>query len=303
MVLIAVAYWVLDRENRVLNDTERTALGGTYVVLSVGITYYKLEGPSDGPVTVLVHGGTLPHWTWDKQVLPLTQAGFRVLRYDQYGRGYSDRPSLIYNQELYQKQLLELLDELSLKEPVNLIGVSLGGGTAINFTALHPNRVNRLILISPLIKNYRTPAVLRYPIIGEFIARTVGIGIVEKRLFSLYGDHPDAERYDQLFRQQVSYSGFRRSLLSLLRHDALGDYTKAYDAVGRQERRSLLIWGTTDQEITREMIAAIRSRMPNLAFEPVEGADHGIVFKEPELVNELIVDFLTGGEARGSKAE
>jgi pimeloyl-ACP methyl ester carboxylesterase len=243
----------------------------------------------------------LPHWTWDNQVKALTQAGFRVLRYDQYGRGYSDRPDLIYNQELYQKQLLELLDRLSLKEPANLIGLSLGGGTAITFTALHPNRVNRLILIAPVIENYRVPAVLRYPIIGELIARTVGIGIIEKRLFSLYGDHPDAEKYHQLFSQQVSYRGFRQSLLSLLRHDALGDYTKAYDTVGRQERRCLLIWGTGDHEITQEMIKAIRSRMPNLDFEPVEGADHGIVFKEPELVNQLVVDFLTEGEARRSK--
>jgi hypothetical protein len=43
--------------------------------------------------------------------------------------------------------------------------------------------------------------------------------------------------------------------------------------------------------------------MPTLAFEPVEGADHGIVFKEPELVSQLIVDFLTEGEARRSQAE
>jgi len=73
--------------------------------------------------------------------------------------------------------------------------------------------------------------------------------------------------------------------------------------VGHQDRKSLLIWGTTDQEITREMINTIRSRMPNLAFEPVKGADHGIVFKAPELVNQLIVDFLTEGGARRSKAE
>jgi pimeloyl-ACP methyl ester carboxylesterase len=293
LILIAVAYWALDRETRVINAAERSALGGTYVALSDGVTHYKLEGPLEGPVTVLVHGGTLPHWTWDQQVPALTQAGFRVLRYDHYGRGYSDRPDLIYNQELYQRQLLELLNRLSIKEPVDLIGVSLGGGIAINFTALHPDRVNRLILIAPVIKDYRSPAVLRYPIIGELIAHTVGIRIVEKRLLSLFGDHPDAEKYRQLFSQQVSYRGFRKSLLSLLRHNALGDYTKAYDTVGRQERRCLLIWGTADQEITREMVNAIRSRMPNLTFEAVESSDHGIIFKEPELINQLIVDFLT----------
>jgi pimeloyl-ACP methyl ester carboxylesterase len=63
--------------------------------------------------------------------------------------------------------------------------------------------------------------------------------------------------------------------------------------VGRQERRCLLIWGTADQEITRDMVNAIRSSMPDLTFEAVEGSDHGIIFKEPELINQLIVDFLT----------
>ena len=41
---------------------------------------------------VLIHGISIPMWTWDEVVPPLVQAGFRVLRYDAFGRGESDYP-------------------------------------------------------------------------------------------------------------------------------------------------------------------------------------------------------------------
>jgi len=77
--------------------------------------------------------------------------------------------------------------------------------------------------------------------------------------------------------EQTTYKGFQRSILSMLRNDALGDYSKAYQIVGKQKRDILLIWGTADTEITKEMITDIRSFIPRLKFKPVEGVGHGIV--------------------------
>ena len=105
IILLVGIYHILDPENSELNETVRARLGGTYIRLSDGITHYKLEGPDDGKVVVLVHGGTVPIWTWDKQVQALNDAGFRVLSYDEYGRGYSDMPARlpnIYPSERYQ---------------------------------------------------------------------------------------------------------------------------------------------------------------------------------------------------------
>ena len=85
-----------------------------------------------------MHGATIPMWIWDPQVESLTKAGFSVLRYDLYGRGYSDRPHTEYNRDLYRSQLLELLDQLGIKEPVDLVGMSLGGAIATDFTANYP---------------------------------------------------------------------------------------------------------------------------------------------------------------------
>ena len=283
---------MLDPEANELDEPERTRLGGTYLKLSGGTTHYKLEGPVDGKVVVLVHGGTVPMWTWDKQVQSLRKIGYRVLSYDMYGRGYSDRPKITYDQDTYQRQLLELIDKLGLTKQFDLIGYSLGGGTVVNFTAHNPQRVRKLVLISPLINNFKVPFIFRIPILGEFMSRLIGIKIITKRFISLVENNPDAEKYTSLFKDQTTYKGFQQSILSMLRNNAVGDYSKSYQMVGNQNREILLIWGTEDTEISKQMISNIQSFIPNLTFKPVESVGHGIVFQKADTVNSLINSFL-----------
>jgi len=54
--LLVGVYYMLDPENKELDDGERKKLGGTYINLSDGITHYKLTGPIGGKVIVFVHG-------------------------------------------------------------------------------------------------------------------------------------------------------------------------------------------------------------------------------------------------------
>ncbi|MBW1898065.1 MAG: alpha/beta hydrolase, partial [Deltaproteobacteria bacterium] len=85
VVLLIIVYYMLDPEKKKLDESERKKLGGTYVNLSDGFTHHRLTGPVGGKVVVLVHGGTVPIWTWDSQIKILNDAGFRVLSYDHYG--------------------------------------------------------------------------------------------------------------------------------------------------------------------------------------------------------------------------
>jgi pimeloyl-ACP methyl ester carboxylesterase len=285
-------YLILDPEVNELNEAARTRLGGSYIKLSDGMTHYKLQGPPEAKGVVLVHGATIPIWTWDQQVRALTQAGFRVLSYDNFGRGYSDRPAVTYDQALHLRQLKEMADKLGLNKPFDLIGISLGGGTAVNFTARYPDRVDKLVLISPLINNYKVPSYFGIPVFGEFLARLAGIRVISNRFASLIGNHPESEKYTRLFEEQTTYKGFQQSILSMLRNDAVGDYRAAYRIVGRQKRDVLLIWGTEDTGVTKPMIGDIQSAIPRLTFKPVEGVGHGIVFQKPQTVNKLIINFL-----------
>lgn len=290
------AYVALDPERQVLDERTRIRLGGTYIELADGVTHYQLAGPADGPVVVLVHGATVPMWTWDHLTASLAASGYRVLRYDKYGRGYSDRPAIDYNRGLYQRQLRELVDRLGLKTPFDLIGLSMGGATAVNFTAQYPERVRKLVLIAPVIHDFEVPAAFRIPVLGEFAARLVGIRFIVNRFADLLADIPDFDAYHRLFSEQTTYRGFQQSLLSMIRGDALGNYDDAYRAVGRQERDALLIWGTDDAEITKDMIDAVCTSIPRLQFRPVSGTGHGIVFQKPALVQQAILSFLERGK-------
>ena len=62
--------------------------------LSDGFTHYELGGPPTGHLVVLAAGFSVPYYIWDPTFSALTEAGVRVLRYDYYGRGFSDRPDV-----------------------------------------------------------------------------------------------------------------------------------------------------------------------------------------------------------------
>jgi len=291
IALIGV-YYLLDTEINELDNNEREKLGGTYIKLSAGYTHYKLTGNKNNKLIVLVHGGTIPMFTWTKQIPFLNNAGYQVLIYDAYGRGFSDRPDVVYNQDLYKRQLFELVNKLGFTKKFDLVGLSVGGGTAINFTAEYPEKVRKLILISPLINNFKLPFVFKIPVIGEFIARIAGIKTITKRFLALIANDSNKKKYTEKFVKQTGYKGFQKSLLSMLRNDAVKDYTGAYKTVGKQNRQILLIWGKDDTEITIEMIKKIRTLLPDIIFKPVDNAGHGVVFNKNEVVNDLMIDFL-----------
>lgn len=298
VVLAALTGIILvgDGERRILDDAERQRLGGTYVRLTNGVTHYRLQGPPRGPTVVLVHGGTIPMWTWDHQVPALIAAGYRVLTYDAFGRGYSDRPAVVYDRDLYRSQLRELVESLGIAGPFDLIGVSKGGATAVSFTAAYPQSVRRLVLISPVVRDYAVPRVFQVPLVGEVAARAFGLGVLVQRSQKLFADSADHDHYTMLMNEQMSYRGFTASVLSMLRHDALGDYTAEYRAVGQQDHPVLLLWGTSNNEVTRTMIDIVLAKIPNIVFRPLERSGHGILFQQPDLINHQLLEFLGGDE-------
>jgi len=289
-------YMAADREVNDLDNAARKSLGGAYVALSDGVTGYELAGPCDGPVVVLIHGATIPAWDWDFQMDDLVEAGFRVLRYDKFGRGRSDRPNVEYDRDLYLRQLTALLDALGLKDPVDLVGHSLGGATATNFTSIHPERVRGLVLISPVVDSVDTRApfiICGIPILGPFLVRTVMVDTLTDRAANLWkAAEKNSDYYKRLFVRQTTYEGFERSVISMFRSDAVGDYRDAYRRVGELKKPVMLIWGTGDEDITRKDIDFVRQAIPDLRLRVLDGAGHSPNVDAKERFNPLLLDFL-----------
>ncbi|MEP6895446.1 MAG: alpha/beta hydrolase, partial [Chloroflexota bacterium] len=84
-------------ENKELNDDARKSASGSFAKLPNGFTHYELGGNESGEMVVLIHGFSVPYFIYDPTFNFLTKSGFRVLRYDHFGRGFSDRPRTHYN--------------------------------------------------------------------------------------------------------------------------------------------------------------------------------------------------------------
>ena len=139
--------------------------------------HYYLEGPEDGPPTVLVHGfcsNFQVNWVGSRWVETLTRAGRRVIGFDNRGHGRSEKP---HDPEAYGPHMVEdvtnLLDHLDL-EQVDYVGYSMGSQIGLRFLVAHPERVRRAVM-GGIGMNVTTPWKA-----GEAIARRLRGEVTEE---------------------------------------------------------------------------------------------------------------------------
>jgi pimeloyl-ACP methyl ester carboxylesterase len=295
ILLLLIPYWAFNEESKTLDDNIRRGLPGQFIKLSDGYVHYELSGPDDGPVVVLIHGISTPYFIWDDAQPALTKAGFRVLRYDLYGRGFSDRPNVTYDEQLFDRQLLELLSALKIREPAHLVGSSLGGAIAVIFAARHPEKARKLLLIAPAGYPVNLPLagrVVHLPVVGDYMTYAFGNPIMLRGFKNYFSKLDKLSAFSEKYRQQTQYCGFKRAILSTLRNFNLDDQKKAYEAVGKQGRQVMLIWGREDKIIPFSNNEMIRAVIRDVDFHAIDAAGHLPHYEVPEKVNPLTVEFM-----------
>lgn len=283
-------------ETKSLNDEARKFAGGSFVTLTDGITHYELSNPEEGQTVVLVHGFSVPYFIFDPTFDFLTQIGFRTLRYDLFGRGFSDRPRLRYNMDLFVCQLHDLLDALRFNLPVNLVGLSMGGPITAAFTARHPERVKSLTLIdpagaraislSPMLKAMKLPGLAEavFGLAGsESLLKSAAKDFFDPELVGLF-----IERY----KVQMQYKGFKRAILSTIRNNMLGSFIEVYQAVGKMDKPVLLVWGRNDTTVPFVHSDDLRAAMPQAEFYVIEDCGHIPHYEKPDEFNPILLEFL-----------
>eukprot|EP00440_Ansanella_granifera_P011751 gb/GFBE01012764.1/.p1 GENE.gb/GFBE01012764.1/~~gb/GFBE01012764.1/.p1 ORF type:complete len:302 (+),score=56.85 gb/GFBE01012764.1/:1-906(+) len=115
------------------------------------MTHYRLEGPADGRLVVLIHGINDFSFRFDMLAPALAGASFRVLRYDAYGRGWSGTPpGARFDADMHLQQLEELVSHIGAAgTPLSIIAHSMGAITAVLYCASHADQVERLVLMAP----------------------------------------------------------------------------------------------------------------------------------------------------------
>ena len=295
LVLIISPFIIGDVEVDELNNETRYRLEGQFIQLSDGVVHYELKGPTDAQVVVLVHGNAAPYFSWDYNVEALLKASFRVLRYDIYGHGFSDRPKLKkYNRNLYDRQIVELLKALKVNKPVHIIGTSQGGSIATYFTAIHPEKVKKLALLSPLFDSFEGEGMVRLlitPGIGEYFMKVFGDKSATDPSKVLASTNKIPELTEKL-KQQIRFKGKKRAILANMRGDALENNTDYYEKVRDQNRPILLTWGNKDKSISGESMKRLRELIPSIEYHELTDVGHLAHYERPEEINPILIEFL-----------
>jgi len=291
LVLVALPLVLRNAEWKALDDAARAGATGAYVQLSEGQVHYEIAGPDTAPPVLLIHGFSVPSYIFDPTFATLVAAGHRVIRFDLYGRGTSDRPRGDYDIQRFTRQIDELLTALKVQGPVDLVGLSMGGAVATAYTVEHPDRVRRLVLIDPMARS-RDAGLLRWPLLGDYLFR---VSVLPGMAAGQLSDFAHPERFPEWahrYREQMRYFGFGRAILSTIRHVITRDPMPTYRAVGAQRRPVLLIWGEQDRTVPFALSAALRQALGEHQFLPVADAGHLPHLERPEVVDPVLLTFL-----------
>jgi len=222
--------------------------------------HYRDEG--SGPPLILIHANFGSLLSWDDAVESLKNT-HRVLRFDMTGHGLTGPdPSGDYSLERTVELTARFVDALQL-ERFSIGGTSLGGTVAMHYTAAHPERVERLILLSPGALEGRSMqrAGRAVPKAADILKYIAPRALAEFMLTSRFGDPSKVndklidQWYDMWMRE-----GQRAAILARLRSYSSADIVKVTAAV---RTPTLILWGEANPQAPVEQAEELQHMLKN----------------------------------------
>jgi pimeloyl-ACP methyl ester carboxylesterase len=259
-----------------------------------------------GPVLLLIHGiaGTLENW---RGVIGPLSRRFTVVASDLPGHGRSEPGAGDYSLGALASGLRDLLVALG-HERATLVGHSLGGGIAMQFSYQFPEMTERLVLVSSGGLGAEVSPILRaatLPGSGFFIAGTAAVGAAigrpVGRVLSALGRPPSAD-VAEVARGYGSLADpdRRAAFLSTLRAvvGSEGQRVHAADRLYLAEGLPVLVvWGANDPIIPVHHAESAHEAMPGSRLEIFEGAGHLPQVEAPKRFVSVLARFMSETEA------
>ncbi len=291
LVLVAFLLWTPDRDRAAL---EALYLRSPSDMIEVAGTRLDVrdDGPKDAPAIVLLHGFGSSLHTWQTWAATL-EADHRVVRFDLPGCGLSPPdPSGDYRDERSVAVVIALMDRLGIAK-ASVIGNSMGGRIAWTFAAEHPERVDRLVLISP--DGFASPG-FEYgrkpdiPSTVKLMRYVLPKPLVKMSLAPAYADRSamtDAltTRYYDLMRAP----GVRDAMIARM------EQSIRYDPVPRLRTiraPTLVLWGEEDRMIPFANAADYVAAIPDARLVSLPGVGHLPQEEAPVRSLDIVAGFL-----------
>jgi pimeloyl-ACP methyl ester carboxylesterase len=292
-------------------ETQRTWPGGgeplgPYEEIELHGHTVGFQAAGEGPLLLLLHGITSTSDCW-REVLPTLAERYTVVAPDLLGHGRSAKPRGDYSLGAYAAGVRDLLAVLGF-ERGTVVGHSLGGGIAMQFSYLFPERVERMALISsgglgkevhPMLRAATLPG---SEWVLPVLARewTVNAGDAVRKVAERLGievPHDMAE-FARGYASLV-HEGARDAFLHTMRSviDANGQRVSALDRLYLADQvPTLLMWGTDDPVIPVEHGRNAHKIISHSRYVELEGSGHWPMLDSPTRFTEALTDFIEGTE-------
>lgn len=245
-------------------------------------------GRGDATPLLLVHGFAGSTMDWEEHVLAPLAAGRRVIAVDLLGMGFSARDDARADEpDAFTRQLADTLETLRIPRAA-VAGHALGGALAARLAVTHPERVERLVLVSTLVPIPESEQSwwqrgLAIPGVGEFLLGRVSHLPDEPGFSPAY-----VARAEAIFR----IAGTRDALLDVVRDD--GHPAALAESYARIAVPTLAIHGTADAVFPWAAAQHYLPRIPDALVLPLDGVGHWPLRDAPQAVLDATIPFLDG---------
>jgi pimeloyl-ACP methyl ester carboxylesterase len=266
---------------------------------------YSYRAAGSGPLIVLLHGIAGSSTTWEG-IIPRLAAHHRVIAPDLLGHGESSKPPGDYSLGAYANLIRDLLEALG-ETRGTIVGHSLGGGVAMQFSYQYPERCERLVLVSSGGLGREVHVLLRSAVLPGAglvmpwlsVAAERGIGSVVKVLgrlgFRASADLAEIWRSFVALKDAETRSAFLQTVQTII--DLDGQRVSATDRLYLAEGLpTLIIWGAEDPLIPVSHAYRAHKNMPGSRLEIFPGAGHFPYLDDPERFAAVLLDFMQNTE-------
>ena len=250
VALLGLGIWLYAPDKPRAELEARYAGPPSQFIEAAGIRLHVRDtGPRDGPALLLLHGFGASLHTWDAWAARLDST-YRVIRLDLPGFGLTGPdPAGDYTDARSHTVLLALMDHLGLQHAA-MAGHSMGGRIAWTLAALHPARVDHLILLAP--DGFASPGFAygtapKVPLLLRVLPYVLPTFLLRPSLAAAYAD--PAMVTDALltqYRDMLLAPGVRQAILDRTAQQILVD---PVPLLARIQAPVLLLWGRQDAMI------------------------------------------------------
>ena len=246
-------------------------------------TYGAKGNKSDDKSILLLHGlgGSLERWS---KVIPFFSNNYRLIIPDIVGFGYSDKPHVEYSIEFFIKFIENFIQALNI-DNLYVIGSSFGGLLALEFAIKFPNKVNKLVLLSPAGMMNRVTPTLNLYISAALYPTFYNVATAYYEMVYDPRSVTEASIRDFINRMSLNNAkyAFMSTLISLKNNPDLKDRLKI-------NIPTLLIWGKDDQLMPLKY--AKDFKIPNSKLVIFNNCGHYPHVEKVEEFNKTVFQFL-----------